>query len=79
MRVGGGCGSDRVPVVVVCNREIAEDEFLPEVTKSKYVVCHFYHREFLRCKIMDKVRVDCRKALPSLGGAHVCSSTVLAL
>ena len=41
--------------LVLANREIVEDEFLPEVTKSKYVICHFYHREFLRCKIMDKV------------------------
>jgi len=35
-------------------REITEGEFLGEVTKSPRVVCHFYHREFLRCKIMDK-------------------------
>ena len=41
---------------LVVSREITEEEFLPEVTKSKYVICHFYHREFIRCKIMDKVR-----------------------
>jgi len=35
-------------------REITEGEFLGEVTKSPRVVCHFYHREFFRCKIMDK-------------------------
>lgn len=34
--------------------EIAQDDFLKEVTKSKYVVCHFYHPEFERCKIVDK-------------------------
>ncbi|CAM9333115.1 unnamed protein product [Discosporangium mesarthrocarpum] len=34
-------------------REIAQDEFLPEVTGSAKVVVHFYHNEFHRCKIMD--------------------------
>jgi thioredoxin-like negative regulator of GroEL len=34
--------------------EIFEDQFLKEVTGSKYVVCHFYHRDFERCKIIDK-------------------------
>ena len=34
--------------------EITQDDFLKEVTKSKYVVCHFYHPEFERCKIVDK-------------------------
>lgn len=34
--------------------EIPQDDFLKEVTKSKYVVCHFYHPEFERCKIIDK-------------------------
>jgi hypothetical protein len=37
-------------------REITQDEFLPEVTGSKKVICHFYSPEFMRCKIMDKVR-----------------------
>jgi hypothetical protein len=41
-------------VLVVC-REISQDEFLPEVTGSKRVICHFYHNDFQRCKIMDKV------------------------
>ena len=36
-------------------QEIVEEEFLTEVTKSKHVVCHFYHKDFERCKIMDKV------------------------
>ncbi|XP_058222225.1 thioredoxin domain-containing protein PLP3A-like [Rhododendron vialii] len=35
-------------------REISEGDFLGEVTGSDKVVCHFYHREFYRCKIMDK-------------------------
>ena len=33
--------------------EIKEDEFLPTVTKSRLVVCHFYHKDFERCKIVD--------------------------
>ncbi|GAB4835501.1 Thioredoxin domain-containing protein plp3b, variant 2 [Ancistrocladus abbreviatus] len=35
-------------------REITEGDFLAEVTRSELVVCHFYHKEFYRCKIMDK-------------------------
>ncbi|KAJ3675241.1 hypothetical protein LUZ60_004283 [Juncus effusus] len=35
-------------------REISEGDFLSEVTQSGKVICHFYHREFYRCKIMDK-------------------------
>ncbi|KAL8506168.1 hypothetical protein ACS0TY_017149 [Phlomoides rotata] len=35
-------------------REITEADFLGEVTASEKVICHFYHREFYRCKIMDK-------------------------
>lgn len=34
-------------------REVTEEEFLPAVTGSKKVVCHFYHGDFERCKIMD--------------------------
>ncbi|KAG7381101.1 hypothetical protein PHYPSEUDO_006477 [Phytophthora pseudosyringae] len=34
-------------------REIAQDEFLKEVTGSPLVAVHFYHRDFERCKIMD--------------------------
>lgn len=33
--------------------EISQDEFLPTVTGTKHVVCHFYHRDFERCKIID--------------------------
>lgn len=35
-------------------REITEEDFLGEVTGSEKVICHFYHKEFYRCKIMDK-------------------------
>lgn len=35
-------------------RDISEGDFLGEVTGSEKVICHFYHREFYRCKIMDK-------------------------
>jgi len=34
--------------------EVGQDEFLPAVTQSKYVVCQFYHPDFERCKILDK-------------------------
>lgn len=33
--------------------EVAQDEFLPNVTASRQVVCHFYHKDFQRCKIID--------------------------
>jgi len=33
--------------------EIVESEFLPNVTGSKFVICHFYHKDFERCKIVD--------------------------
>lgn len=34
-------------------REILQDDFLKEMTSSDRVICHFYHRDFERCKIMD--------------------------
>lgn len=36
-------------------REITQDEFLPAVTGSKMVICHFYSDDFERCRIMDHV------------------------
>lgn len=33
--------------------EITEQEFLPLVTKTKYVVIAFFHKDFQRCKIVD--------------------------
>ena len=35
-------------------REISEEDFLKEVCGSQWVVVHFYHPEFFRCKIVDK-------------------------
>jgi len=35
-------------------REIIESEFLKEVTSLKFVICHFFHDEFQRCKIIDE-------------------------
>ena len=34
-------------------RDIVQDEFLKEVTNSVYTVCHFYHNDFEKCKVMD--------------------------
>jgi hypothetical protein len=34
--------------------EISEGEFLETVTKTDAVVCHFFHKDFERCKIVDK-------------------------
>lgn len=33
--------------------EIVESEFLPLVTKTRYVIVAFYHQDFERCKIVD--------------------------
>ncbi len=33
--------------------EITEQEFLKSVTGSQNVICHFYHNDFQRCKIVD--------------------------
>eukprot|EP00961_Rhodomonas_salina_P254974 3446016-Rhodomonas_salina.3 len=35
-------------------RDIEEGNFLQEVTTSQLAVCHFYHPDFQRCKIVDK-------------------------
>lgn len=35
-------------------REIKEDEFLKYVTKNKLAIVHFFHKDFERCKIIDK-------------------------
>ncbi|CAL2257982.1 unnamed protein product [Prunus armeniaca] len=31
-----------------------EGDFLGEVSGTEKAICHFYHQEFYRCKIMDK-------------------------
>ena len=33
--------------------EIVEEQFLPTVTKTRFVILHFYHKDFERCKIVD--------------------------
>jgi len=35
-------------------KDIVETEFLDTMLKNKKVVCHFYHNDFERCKIMEK-------------------------
>jgi len=35
-------------------RHIKEDEFLNYVTKNSFSLVHFYHKDFERCKIIDK-------------------------
>merc|ERR1719199_2066756 len=34
--------------------EVEEKKFLEEVTTTKHVVCHFFHEDFMRCKVVDK-------------------------
>lgn len=47
-------------------KEISEDQFLDNVTKSKYAICHFYHPDFERCKIIDKhLDILSKKYLPT--------------
>ena len=42
--------------------EITEEQFLPLVTKTKFVILHFFHKDFERCKIIDMhLRDICRK------------------
>lgn len=44
--------------------EVTQDEFLPAVTASKKVVCHFYHKDFPRCRIIDHhLRIIAQKHL----------------
>lgn len=33
--------------------EVTEEEFFHIVTKNEYAVCHFYHKDFNRCKIAE--------------------------
>ena len=44
--------------------EITEEQFLPTVTGSKFVVCHFYHQNFERCKIVDMHLREISRAHP---------------
>ena len=34
--------------------EVQEGDFLEVVTKTQRVVCHFFHRDFERCAVMDR-------------------------
>ncbi|KAE8703820.1 Thioredoxin domain-containing protein PLP3A [Hibiscus syriacus] len=55
-------------------REIAEGDFLGEVTGSEKVICHFYHKEFYRCKLIGYYALTSRimdKQLKSLAAKHV--------
>jgi hypothetical protein len=44
--------------------EITEEEFLKEVTSSDKVVCVFYHNDFVKCGVMDKVSHLCARSRP---------------
>lgn len=47
-------------------QEISEPEFLDSVTKSMYCVCHFYHKDFVACKVVDKhLRILAKKHVPT--------------
>jgi thioredoxin-like negative regulator of GroEL len=35
-------------------REVVQDEFLKEVACDDFCVVHFYHRDFEKCKVIDK-------------------------
>ncbi len=48
-----GCSHERQAVHGPL-QEVAEGDFLKVVTETQRVVVHFCHREFTRCKIMDK-------------------------
>ena len=42
--------------------EITKEQFLKEVTSSKNVVVHFYHKDFESCKVVDdRMRAICKK------------------
>ena len=33
--------------------EITEEQFLPQVTGSQFIIVAFFHKDFERCKIID--------------------------
>ena len=37
-----------------CSLQVGEGDFLEIVTQTQRVVCHFYHQDFERCKVLDK-------------------------
>lgn len=52
-------------------REIVEEEFLKEVCGSKHVALHFYHHEFIRCKVMDQHLRELAKKYMSVKFLHI--------
>ena len=40
--------------VPVRGAQVAEGDFLEVVTTTPRVVCHFFHRDFERCKLLDQ-------------------------
>ena len=44
---------------------VEEKKFLDEVTTSKAVVAHFFHEDFVRCKIMDKHMNEVARKYPA--------------
>lgn len=48
--------------------EIVEDQFLKVVLASKFVICHFYHKDFERCKgkrsIHSRYQKHCVEVFP---------------
>ena len=59
-------------------REIVEEEFLKEVCGSEHVVVHFYHQEFIRCKVMDKRWRQAIAQERSVSSSPVAKAEVLA-
>jgi len=55
----GGCHDEDVPnlqsslEVHRAARQVAEGDFLEVVTGTPRVVCHFFHADFERCKLLD--------------------------
>ena len=41
-------------MTLASSQDVKESDFLDTVTQTRQVVCHFWHRDFLRCKIVDK-------------------------
>ncbi len=64
-----------------------EGDFLEIVTQTQRVVCHFYHQDFERCKVLDKhLQVLARKhfdtrfiKLSAPVSASLCAHPVLTI
>ena len=62
-RLAGGPSGAQVPAALCCvasqfdhcgSVQVEEGDFLEIVTQAQRVVVHFYHRDFERCKLLDK-------------------------